>query len=223
VPPRIQSWPPSLARLSAVGWPGRAYFFKNGKYLRYTTGTTGVIQHPDAGYPKPIAAHWPQRTSIDAGFVMPDGKAYLFDAGSYVRYSGVPEDPNASAEQYRPDPGYPKEIWSDWKRGWAADLDAAVVWPNGKLYVFKGRSYLRYSLGATVPDPGYPKLIRGNWPRLGESFPNGIDSAVVWSSTKAFFFHGDTYARYTITKEAEGMDAGYPRPLASFSPELATL
>ena len=224
VAPSTRTWPPSLAHLGAVGWPGaHAYFFKGARYLRYTTGQTGVAQHPDAGYPKSVAGTWPEVSSVDAGVVMANGKAYLFSENKYVRYSADPGDPDPNASHYTPDPGYPALIWNNWPGFWASDLDAAVVWPNGKMYFFKGAEYIRCSSNAHVPDDGYPKPILGNWPGLGEAFPGGVDAAVVWSSETAYFFKGDKYVRYTITDSDKGVDDGYPKLASLFSPELASL
>ena len=218
--PKIQAWPPSRSRLAAIGWPGgHAYFFRGDRYLRYTTGTTGTAQHPDPGYPKPIAGRWPEVTFVDAGIAMPDGKAYVFSGNAYVRYSAPPGNPGAVAGDYTADAGYPKTIWNVWGGFWAADLDAAVAWPDGYTYFFKGTEYVRClpdSHAAEHP----PRPIENMFPSVLGAFPYGIDAAVVWSSTKAFFFKGEQYLRYTIDG---GPDAGYPAPIASFSPELAAL
>ncbi|HEU5153863.1 MAG TPA: hemopexin repeat-containing protein, partial [Gemmatimonadales bacterium] len=177
---------PDVQPLSVVGWPGQhAYFFKAGHYLRYTTGTTGSTQHPDAGYPKPIQGNWPEVSAVDTGLVMQNGKAYLFTGNGYVRYSGDPLDPGANASHYTPDPGYPNYISRAWTGFWSRDLDAAVVWTNGEMYFFKDKEYIRCAPNAHQADAGYPRPILGNWPGLGEAFPDGIDGAVVWSSEKA--------------------------------------
>lgn len=41
----------------------------------------------------------------------------------------------------------------------AQDIDAAVLWPNGKAYFFKGDSYLRYDAGTDSVDPGFPASV----------------------------------------------------------------
>jgi phospholipase C len=223
-PPAVQFWPPSTDRLGGVGWPGsKAYFFKGANYLRYTTGTTGVAQHPDPGYPAPIAGNWPELTSVDTGIVFANGKAYLFKDNQYVRYSQDPSNPTGNASTYTPDAGYPALIWKNWSGFWASDFDAAVLWPTGKMYFFKGAEYIRCSTNMHVPDAGYPKPILGNWPGVAEAFPNGVDAVMVWSADKAYFFKDGQYVRYTITAGSEGVDAGYPKAISNFSPELAVL
>ncbi|MFE6127557.1 hemopexin repeat-containing protein [Streptomyces sp. NPDC056437] len=36
---------------------------------------------------------------------------------------------------------------------WRTGVDAAVNWGNGKLFLFKGDSYLRYDMTAALPAP----------------------------------------------------------------------
>lgn len=43
---------------------------------------------------------------------------------------------------------------------------------------------------------------------------------MVWSSTKAYFFKGEPYVRFTI---GGGVDDGYPEALSAFAPQLADL
>ena len=43
---------------------------------------------------------------------------------------------------------------------------AAVVWPNGKAYFFRGNEYIRYDMAKDSADPGYPLPIVGMWPGL---------------------------------------------------------
>ncbi|MBV5337686.1 MAG: hypothetical protein J0653_07030, partial [Deltaproteobacteria bacterium] len=44
-------------------------------------------------------------------------------------------------------------------------IDAAVNWKNGKVYFFKGNSYVRFDVKSDRTDPGYPKPINDEtWP-----------------------------------------------------------
>ena len=70
--------------------------------------------------------------------------------------------------------GYPKPIANNWPgfpAAFAAGIDAAVVWNNGKAYFFKGANYIRYDIKTDKVDAGYPKPIAGAWPGL---FTSGI-------------------------------------------------
>lgn len=164
-------WPGFPASFSsgvnaAVVWGnGKAYFFKGSQYLRYDIAGDKV----DQGYPLPIAGHWPGlwANNIDAAVVWPNGKAYFFKGSQYTRYDVATD---------KADPGYPKAIsgsWPGFPANFAAGINAAVVWNNGKAYFFKGSEYIRYDIAADKTDPGYPKPIKGSWPGL---FDHDIDA-----------------------------------------------
>jgi hypothetical protein len=94
--------------------------------------------------------------------VWPNSKAYFFRGAQYIRYD-IAKD--------KADPGYPRAIagaWPGFPASFAAGVDAAVVWNNGKAYFFKGSDYIRYDIAADKTDAGYPKPIKGNWPGLFE-------------------------------------------------------
>lgn len=72
------------------------------------------------------------------------------------------------------------------------DKLTALWWPpNGKLYFFRGRNYVRYDFDKRRPDPGYPREINGNWP----SIEPHLDAAVAWPDGTADFFHGNGFQR----------------------------
>ena len=164
--PIAGNWPGFPASFAAgvdawVLWTnGKAYFFKGNQYIRYDIASDKV----DAGYPKAIAGNWPGlwADNIDAGVVWPDGKAYFFKGSQYTRYDVATD---------KADAGYPKPIagnWPGFPASFAAGVDAAVVWNNGKAYFFKGSEYIRYDIATDKTDAGYPKPIKGNWSGLWE-------------------------------------------------------
>jgi hypothetical protein len=92
--------------------------------------------------------------------IWPNGKAYFFKGAQYARY-------DVKADKV--DPGYPQPIQGNWPgfpASFAAGINAAVVWNNGKAYFFKGSEYIRYDIAADKVDAGYPQPIAGNWPGL---------------------------------------------------------
>ena len=93
--------------------------------------------------------------------------AYFIAGGSYVRWT---------IGGGAVDAGYPKPIANNWPgfpAAFAAGVDAAIVWNNGKAYFFRGSQYIRYDMKADKVDAGYPKPIAGAWPGL---FTSAIDA-----------------------------------------------
>ncbi len=102
--------------------------------------------------------------------------------------------------------------WPNLPIAFQKNLDAVVDRKdNGKIYMFKGDQYVRFSKVADGVDPGYPRPIAGNWQGLPTAFQQGIDAAFYRDSNdKLYFFKGDQYVRLT----GATMDAGYPKPIA---------
>lgn len=161
-------FPPSFAAgIDAVlMWNnGKAYFFKGTEYLRYDIATDKT----DPNYPRSIAANWPGLWTggIDAGVTWNNGKAYFFKGSQYMRYDILAD---------KVDSAYPRAIkdgWPGFPPSFAAGINAAFVWNDGKAYFFKGSQYIRYDIETDKVDSGYPKDIAGNWPGL---WPSSIDA-----------------------------------------------
>jgi Hemopexin/Astacin (Peptidase family M12A) len=92
------------------------------------------------------------------------------------------------------------------------------VWPNGKVYLFKGSKYLRYDVATDKTDPGYPIEIAGRWPGFPAHFQTGVDAGVLWTTGKAYYFKGSEYIRYDLPNDR--VDPGYPHPIAGNWPGL---
>ena len=117
-------------------------------------------------------------------------------------------------------PGLPDEWYGGSDGTGTAGIDAALMRSsNGRIYLFRGSEYVRYSSVADGVDAGYPKPIAGNWNGLPASFTSGIDAAFMRESNqKIYFFKGNQYARIDTTTST--MDAGYPKPIAGNWPGL---
>jgi hypothetical protein len=151
---------------------------------------------------------WPASfaSNVEASVMWNNDKAFFFKGNQYLRYD-VKTD--------KVDAGYPKPIAGNWKgfpASFAAGIDAAVMWNNGKAYFFKGSEYIRFDVKTDKTDAGYPKPIAGNWKGFPASFATGIDAAVAWKDNKkAYFFKGSEYIRFDIA--ADKTDSGYPLPI----------
>lgn len=167
---------------SALDWGnGKVYFFKGANYLRYDIPANRV----DTGYPLAIADQWTGMR--DVGFAADlhasvnwgNGKVYFFKDDLYVRYDVALD---------RVDDGFPRSIGDGWPgfatAGFASGLDSALNWGNGKVYFFKGDSYLRYDIAGDAIDPGFPLDIDAHWPGLGAARA-GRPIAATWSRTGA--------------------------------------
>ncbi|MCX7635727.1 MAG: hemopexin repeat-containing protein [Syntrophales bacterium] len=196
---------------AAVNWGnGKAYFFKDGKYMRYTVRPDMddeiVGDKPDPGYPKAVNQEtWPGLpwTDFDAVLNWGGGIACFFKGGEFVRYDmrkdrAEPNKPMKINEQ-----SWPGLVWTD-------GIDAAVNWGNGKIYFFKGGEYIRYDIQKNRADHGYPKPINPHtWPGL--IWTDGIDDVVNWGNGKVYFFRGNEYIRYDIVEDRA--DPGYPKEI----------
>ena len=138
-----------------------------------------------------------------------NGKIYLFEDAHYYRIS-EPGDGYV-------DEGYPKytsEHWPDAMESFEyGRIDAALLRSsNGKIYLFSGDQYIRYSRIADGVDEGYPMAIADHWPGLPDHFAEGIDAALMRGNGKIYFFKGDEYVRFT--NPHAGVDPGYPKYIA---------
>ncbi|WP_456846975.1 hemopexin repeat-containing protein [Cellulomonas sp. P5_C6] len=144
---------------------GRVYLFKGDGYVRVDQVSNAVD-----GPVRSIGEQWPGLAdagfaeSLDASVNWGNGKAYFFRGDSYLRYDIAAD---------RADDGYPRSIADSWTgladAGFADGLDAACVWNNGKVYFFRGDSYVRYDVAGDAVDAGYPQPIAGGWAGLGDA------------------------------------------------------
>jgi uncharacterized protein YehS (DUF1456 family) len=123
---------------------GKTYIFMGDEYLRYSDGDCTNI---DNDFPRNIKGNWgniPEsfNESIDAIFVAPNNKTYIFKGDQYLRYS--------DGDCTKVDNGFPRAIKGNWgniPESFNESIDAIFVAPNNKTYIFKGDQYLRYSDG----------------------------------------------------------------------------
>jgi GH24 family phage-related lysozyme (muramidase) len=157
---------------AVVSMNNKTYAFLGDSYVRLQNRVA------DGGYPLSIGQYWPGfadagfDSGIEAAANWGNGKVYFFKGDQYLRYDIAG---NVT------DPGYPRPIAGNWPGVAEAGfdgIDAVVVWPSGKVYMFRGDSYLRYDRGADKVDDGYPRTIAGNWAGLAEAGMGGPFDAV---------------------------------------------
>ncbi len=184
---------------------GRLFLFCGLQYVKYDMDKNAVV----AGYPKDIAANWgnnwPKWAKVDAALLYPDGRVFLFCDNVYVKFDAAK---NCVA------PGYPKAIaanWPGWPAGWDR-IDAALDYPDGRIFFFRGSQYIKFDAVNDRVAPGYPKQIAGNW---GNNWPvswDHVDSALTYKDGRVFFFRGSEYIKFDVANDR--VAPGYPKPIA---------
>jgi hypothetical protein len=129
-------------------------------------------------------------------------KAYFIRGGTYARYDvqldGV-------------EPGYPKPLAGGYTKiggtGFEAGVDTAIDLGHGKLYLFRGDSYLRIDNETNTVE--VKAAIAGAWPGLAErGFGEQLDAAFCWNAVQAFFFKGGQFLEYDIANDTAVGDVG---------------
>ena len=161
-----------LIALFVIRYTTRAYATNGDQYIRFTDTSAKSLS---PGYPKKITQNWDVSSSyfgsgFDSMVQLPNGVTYATKGEWYVRYSN-------KEKPFIVDLDYPKKLdgfpWGRLPENFKSGFDAMSVLPNGKLYVFKGTEYIRYThFSLNLIDSGYPKPIKGNWGNV----PQDLDS-----------------------------------------------
>ncbi|BDT87373.1 hemopexin repeat-containing protein [Nocardia cyriacigeorgica] len=193
------------------------YFLRSSEYVRYDRGNDAV----DHGYPLATAPNWPGLTDvgfdtgIDTALNLGAGNLYFFKGAEYVRYrvaneEGVDFGPELISLHW---PGLAD-------RGFADNLDAAILYGNGYAYFFKGSHYVRYKVGQNEGADAGPIPIGAEWHGMDEAgFGGDLDAAITWGNGSTYFFKGDSYVRYDHADNA--VASGYPLLIANHWPGMA--
>ena len=143
---------------------------------------------------------------MDTAVSVPGRGLYAFAGDQVWRYTGL----------RAPVPGYPKPITAEFPGAFQRDLDAALLHPDGRLYLFRGGQHLRYDLTARRPEPGFPRPYAPDWPGVPAA---RIDAAITWGPDVIYLFAGDAYTSFS--PRASRVRVGYPKPIAGNWPGLA--
>lgn len=139
-------------------------------------------------------------------------KAYLTRGGSYARYD---------VENDAVDAGYPKPLTAGFQHlagtGFEQGIDAALDIGSGRVYLFRGDSYLRVDHETNTVD--HRDTIANGWPGMADAgFADALDAAVYDGRGTAYFLRGPSYVTYDVAQDA--VVAG-PAPIADGWPGLA--
>ncbi|MEU0084734.1 hemopexin repeat-containing protein [Streptomyces sp. NPDC006274] len=191
------------------------FFFRGGKYVRYEIdAATGEETVNHDFYPRGVAEAWTAMPAsfthgIDAVVTWPDGFAYFFKGPRYVGWDAT--DETVDADFYPHDTA---EQWPALPASFAAGMDAAINWGDGRAFFFKGSKYVCYHIAKDFVDHAiYPRDISEGWPDFPAAFMSGVDGAVNWGNGSAYFFKGASYLNYDI--ENSVVRPGYPLPVTA--------
>ena len=139
---------------------------------------------------------------IDAAILWDQENAYFFRGSEYFRWeiasNTIPE-------------GYPRPIANDfqgWPEHWE-NVEAAVRWPNGRIYFFNSGEYIAFDVNEDRV-LGPPMSVHDHW-RGFPSHWNGVDAVVIWPNGRAYFFRGDEYFAFDVQQEV--VLPNYPQPV----------
>lgn len=115
----------------------------------------------------------------------------------------------------RVEDGYPKPIGRGWSGiadiGFDSGIDAGMENGEGKLYLFRGDSYIRISTETRSVDAGYPLFISEQWPGLVDhGFADGLDAVINTNDGSLWFFKGDRCIEYGLVADHS---IGEPLPI----------
>jgi hypothetical protein len=188
---------------SEIGAPALAPILNQGVDAALAIGGTTFyfVQDQYVGTDQPDVAHllvnqWglvdnrlQASQMLDAAFVAPNGKLYLFAEGQYSVYSG--------ADREYVDEEFPRTIATDigqfWPHEFRSDLDTAAAF-EGRSYLFQGAQHVRISdFRLKQPDAGYPLENAG---KLVDRFDFELGALPDWWRIKQLF---DDYSSQTTT------------------------
>jgi Tc toxin complex TcA C-terminal TcB-binding domain/Neuraminidase-like domain/Salmonella virulence plasmid 28.1kDa A protein/Hemopexin len=183
------------------------FVFAGEQYLRYSDATRRrgrppKVPAPDAGYPRPIAGNpdgLPTEFRLGAA-LWRDGTRYFIDNDGGFYHAFAPDGAGRSWPLYVA----PSAVAAQ------GAVDAAWV-GAGRLYLTRGREYVRYTLAA---DGSVPELVDDGYPR---PLPWPVDAAFTRGDS-VYLFTGTDYTR--VNAGDEPGTAPDPRPVAGAWGEL---
>ncbi|MBO3752769.1 hypothetical protein J5X84_42535 [Streptosporangiaceae bacterium NEAU-GS5] len=195
--PEPLSLPAGVDRFDALltGGDGLIYLFQGARYWTYTAATYALTD-PRSKPLTDMSPNFAALASVDAAFVRPDGVEWIVGRGvdglshAFTRaHGGARWGPKEQVW------GKVRNNFTDPKR-----IDNAFVDAEGRMYVFSGDQYVRYSgKDYSVADEGYPRSIGEWWEGEGretplpEIFKTAVDAAFRGRDGRTHVFSGDQW------------------------------
>jgi len=203
---RVASNLESATRVDAViDYEGRCGVVSGDQLFVFSGNLESQDIAVDPGFPRKLSAAFtglPESFAhgLDAALTDEDGTLHLFcDQTLATRGEGWSLAPIRS--RY----GRVRNVLQE-----TGSVDAALAGLDGKVYVFSGEQYLRYSgTDLTRADEGYPRRISPDWGGLSR-----VDAAFVLDG-KTYLFGSDPYNNFYVrysTADYRVPDEGYPKP-----------
>jgi len=139
------------------------------------------------------------QSNIDAAFSWDASTTYFTKGNTVVKYNSSSNAVIATTTLQQAFPGISFN-----------QIDAALDYGNGKVYLFSGKQYVRLDKQTGRIDANYPKYTKDQW--KGVNFDR-IDAALTWPNGKTYFFNGSNYIRYDNANTRA--DESYPKAITA--------
>jgi hypothetical protein len=194
----------------ALAYNGAVYLFCGDQYVRYSGSDFAFV---DEGYPRRVRPNW---NALEGIGLIPEGLPLPVTAVAVGQAPGGTSDDVYffGGNQYAGPGGALGDVKANWARvrnniERTGVVDAAMVDGSGRMYLFSGDQFYRYSSpDQAFVDEAYPRRLAGNWAQEGsgyslpEAFTGGISAALRTPEGKSYFFSGQSYARVDVPQAA---------------------
>ena len=173
------------------------YIFKGNQYWTYSRDEYELLE--SAKLLTTLSENFAKLQQVDATFIDAKGIEWLIGRTAGDEAAGVPPAAAYFCKNQKGEWETKETIFGKVESNFEnlEQIDASFVDQDGKIYLFAGNQYMRYSSGL-VADEGYPKLIKGNWANeldfdLPEKFYESIDASFSDVEGVTYIFKDDHF------------------------------
>ncbi|RIK36816.1 MAG: hypothetical protein DCC55_26150, partial [Chloroflexi bacterium] len=217
--------PQSIDRFDALleSPDGTIYLFKDARYWAYSAQNYTLLP-AETHEIVSLAQRFAELTQIDAAFTDSNGTSFLVgrDQKRQSRYFYKEKDSRRWIEKAK--------TWGKVNSNFADPerIDTAFQDKEGKIYLFSGTQYIRYSNGSDTAavDEGYPLTIADNWEKEGLNaylparFKEAIDASFQGLDEKTYLFQGNHYVSSDALSSELEIKAKWGRVRNNFQPAV---